>query len=51
MFSDGVTKLLNNKNLQEIMDAYLDHERTAEGIAQRMKRKGSQDYITALVIK
>jgi serine/threonine protein phosphatase PrpC len=51
MVSDGVTKVLTNKNVQEIVDGYVDPEHTAEEIAQRAKRKGSQDYITALVIK
>ena len=51
MVSDGVTKLLNNKNLQEIIDRHVDSERTAEEIAQRAKRKSAQDDITALIVE
>lgn len=51
MVSDGITKVLNNKNVQDIIDGNGDSERSAEEIAQRAKRKGSQDDITALIIE
>jgi serine/threonine protein phosphatase PrpC len=49
--TDGVTKALGDHDVAQVMQALPDPARAARDIAERARRRGSQDDITCLVVE
>ena len=49
--SDGLSTMVNDREIEEIMNKYSDAEKTIEALIEKANKNGGKDNISAIIIR